>query len=182
MKPIGYGVAVDAGLLGSGRGGEADGNQCQHLILGCGKRGNYGHRSSFDFRRAWWQGKMGRAGRGGGGDLYFGVALLMVLLWGSDETKATLLQALPMLIISAVQRFALTSQIVVLGRIIDWIALEQPSPERSSFWMLHNAFAGLELLNLALGLFLAAKLIIRRQRRSADPGTEAPEGRGRVAG
>ena len=85
-----------------------------------------------------------------------GAALLSILLFGSTEKNFTLLFALLMLLIAVVQRFALTPQMVVLGRAIDWIPIDQPSPERSRFWMLHNAFVGLELLNWALGLFLAA--------------------------
>jgi len=115
-------------------------------------------------------------------ELVIGAALMMVLLFGSSETKGTLLLALLMLGIAVVQRFVLTTQIVDLGRIIDWVPPDQPSPERSSFWLLHNAYVGLELLNLTLGLFLAARLILRRQRRSADQGAEPLDRRGRVAG
>ena len=74
-----------------------------------------------------------------------GAALLLVLLFGSTEKNFSLLLALLMLLIAIVQRFALTPQMVFLGRLIDWIPVDQPSPERSRFWMLHNAFVGLEL-------------------------------------
>lgn len=97
-----------------------------------------------------------------------GAALLLVLLFGSTEKNFTLLLALLMLLVAIVQRFALTPQIVVLGRIIDWIPIDQPSAERSRFWMLHNAFVGLELLNWALGFFLTAKLLFRSRRRGGE--------------
>ncbi|HLY18904.1 MAG TPA: hypothetical protein VKR61_16855 [Bryobacteraceae bacterium] len=100
-------------------------------------------------------------------EIGLGVALLLVLLFGSTETNLTLLLALLMLLIAVVQRFALTPQMVVLGRIIDWVPPGEPSPERSRFWMLHNAFAGLDLLNLMLGFLLTAKLLFRRRRRGA---------------
>lgn len=111
-----------------------------------------------------------------------GAALLLVLLFGSTETNVTLLLPFLMLLIAIVQRFALTPQIVVLGRIIDWVPLGEPSPERSRFWMLHNAFVGLELMNWALGLVLTAKLLFRRKRRVTDPDDEELERRARAAG
>ncbi len=101
-----------------------------------------------------------------------GMALLLVLLFGSSEKNFTLLLALIMLLIAIVQRFALTPQIVFLGRLIDWVPADQPSPERSRFWMLHNAFVGLELLNWALGFILTAKLLFRSRRRTGDEDVE----------
>jgi hypothetical protein len=44
--------------------------------------------------------------------------------------------------------------------------------ERSRFWMLHNAFVGLELLNWALGVFLTGKLLFRRRRRPGEQDAE----------
>jgi hypothetical protein len=92
-------------------------------------------------------------------------AVLVILLFGSTEKNFTLLICLLMLLIAILQRFALTPQIVFLGRIVDWVPVDQPSPERSRFWMLHRAFVGLELLNWLLGFFLTAKLLFRSRRR-----------------
>jgi hypothetical protein len=97
-----------------------------------------------------------------------GVALLLILLFGSTEKNFSLLLALLMLLIAIVQRFALTPQMVFLGRIIDWISIDQPSPERSRFWLLHNAYVGLELVNWALGFLLTGKLLFRSSRRGKD--------------
>jgi len=101
-------------------------------------------------------------------EVSLGAALLLVLIFGSTERNLSLLLALLMLLIVIVQRFALTPQIVFLGRIIDWIPVDEPSSERARFWMLHNAFVGLELLNCALGLLLTAKLLFRSRRRSSS--------------
>ncbi|MGO4880312.1 MAG: hypothetical protein ACLP59_05760 [Bryobacteraceae bacterium] len=95
-----------------------------------------------------------------------GAALLMVLIFGSTERNMTVLTALLMLLIAVVQRFILTPQMVFLGRLIDWIPVDQPAPERVRFWMLHNAYVGLEMLNWALGLFLTARLLFRRRKRN----------------
>jgi hypothetical protein len=104
-----------------------------------------------------------------------GAAVLLVMLFGSTEKNVSLLLCLLMLLIAIVQRFALTPQMVFLGRIIDWIPVDQPSPERSRFWLLHNAFAGLDLLNWLLGLVLMGKLVFRRRRRSVTEGAELLE-------
>jgi len=110
-----------------------------------------------------------------------GATLLLILLFGSTEKNFSVLLALVMLLIAILQRFALTPQMVVLGRIIDWIPVDQASAERSRFWMLHNAFVGLELLNWALGLFLTAKLLFRGRRRGIDRDAELLEPRNRAA-
>lgn len=108
-----------------------------------------------------------------------GAALLLFLLFGSSETKFTLLLALLMLLIVIVQRFALTPQMVVLGRGIDWIPTDQPSAERSRFWMLHGAYVGLEALNWALGFFLTGKLLLRRRKKAQEPYMDLAEDRAR---
>jgi len=108
-----------------------------------------------------------------------GAVLLMILFFGSTEKNVTLMLALLMLLIAILQRFALTPQMVFLGRIIDWIPVDHASPERSRFWMLHNAFVGLELLNWALGFVLTAKLLLpgRRRRVEEDAGLSEPANR-----
>jgi hypothetical protein len=107
----------------------------------------------------------------------FGLALLLVLLFGSSETKVTLLIALLMFLFTVLQRFALTPEMVALGRVIDWVPQGQQSAERATFWLLDNAYVGLELLNFVLGFSLAAKLILRRARRGMDQDLELMEQR-----
>jgi hypothetical protein len=109
-----------------------------------------------------------------------GAALLVVLLFGSSEKNFSLLICLLMLLIAILQRFALTPQMVFLGRIIDWIPADQPSPERSRFWLLHHAFVGLELLNWTLGLVLTAKLLFRSRKRGGDDDADLSERRNRA--
>lgn len=101
-----------------------------------------------------------------------GAALLLVLIFGSTENNFAVLLALLMLLIAILQRFALTPRMVFLGRIIDWIPVDQPSDARTRFWLLHHAFAGLELLNWALGFLLTAKLLFRGRRRGAGQDDE----------
>lgn len=105
-------------------------------------------------------------------EIVLGVVILLILVFGSTENNFSLLLALLMLLVAIVQRLTLTPQIVVLGRIIDWVPIDQPSPERSSFWMLHRAFVGLELLNWAMGFLLTARLLVRRRRHGVSHGAE----------
>jgi hypothetical protein len=109
----------------------------------------------------------------------FGILLLLVLLFGSNETNFTLLLSLLMLLIVLVQRFALTPQIVTLGRIIDFVPIDQPSAERSRFWLLHSTYSGVEVLKWALGFLLTARLLFRRRKKpgEVDPDSDAAERR-----
>lgn len=114
-------------------------------------------------------------------EIGLGGALLMVLLFGSSETNAMLVLPVLMLLIAVAQRFALTPQMVVIGRVIDWVPASEASSDRSRFWLLHNAFVGLDLVNWALGIYLTSKLLFRR-KKSGDPDEEALERRARTIG
>jgi len=113
-----------------------------------------------------------------------GILLLLVLLFGSNETNFTMLMALLMLLIVLVQRFALTPQIVALGRVIDYVPVDQPSAERSRFWLFHSTYSGLELVKWALGFLLTARLLLRSKKKpgEADHDTNGRERRGHAAG
>jgi hypothetical protein len=92
----------------------------------------------------------------------------LTLLFGSTETNFTLLLALLMLLIAVLQRFVLTPEIVILGRVIDFVPATQPSPERSRFWIMHATYSSIEVLKWGLGVVLTAKLLFRRKRRAED--------------
>jgi hypothetical protein len=72
------------------------------------------------------------------------------------------------LLIAVLQRFLLTPEIVVLGRVIDFVPATQASPERARFWIMHAAYSSLEVLKWGLGLVLTARLLFRRKRRAED--------------
>lgn len=97
-----------------------------------------------------------------------GFVLLLTLLFGSTETHFTLLLALLMLLIAVLQRFVLTPEIVILGRVIDFVPAAQPSSERSHFWMLHAAYSISEVVKWGLNIVLTGRLLFRRRRRSED--------------
>jgi hypothetical protein len=99
--------------------------------------------------------------------LGLGLALLLVLLFGTTPDKLMLVLALLMLAIIIVMHFFLTPTITALGRAIDFIPPGTPSLERSRFWTFHGAYSGSELLKLGIGIALAVRLLRRRQRSSS---------------
>jgi hypothetical protein len=102
-------------------------------------------------------------------EVVIGLLLLLLLLFGSIEKNLTLLLALLLLLIALLQRFVLTPEIVVLGRIIDFVPANHPSPERSRFWMMHGVYSGSEVLKWGLNIVLTARLLFRRKRREEEP-------------
>jgi hypothetical protein len=98
-------------------------------------------------------------------EIILGVALFSVLLFGSTETKFSLVLSLLMLLIALAQRLMLTPEIVALGRLIDFLPAGVASADRARFWMLHTVFSGAEVLKWVLGLIITVKLLIRTRRR-----------------
>lgn len=96
--------------------------------------------------------------------LVIGGAVFAIVLFGSQETKATLLLCLLMLMAVAVERLVLTPEIVALGRVIDFVPPQESSPERGRFWLFHSTYSAVELAKWLLGFVLAGKLILGRRR------------------
>ena len=104
--------------------------------------------------------------------LILGLGFFSFLLFGSNETKFSLLLLLMMLLITAAQRLLMTPELSSLGRTFDFIPADVPSVERNRFWMLHSIYTGSEILKWGLGLVLGARLIFHRERRSINTGHE----------
>ena len=96
--------------------------------------------------------------------LGLGVVLFGVLLFGSTESKFSILVCLLMIITVAIQRFLLTPEIVALGRAIDFVPAGESSPERGRFWLMHSTYSAVELAKWLLGFVLAGKLIVGHRR------------------
>jgi hypothetical protein len=105
-------------------------------------------------------------------EIIWGAGLLLYLLFGSTEGKVSLLLVLLMVVLAVLQRLLLTPEMASLGRLASLIPPGEPSSERTRFWMLHNAYFGVELLKWGLGLLLAGRLVWRRRGRSGDSGQE----------
>ena len=92
--------------------------------------------------------------------LGLGIVVFGVVLFGSRESKFSILLCLLMIVAVVFQRFLLTPEIVALGRVIDFLPGGESSPERGRFWLMHSTYSAVELAKWALGLVLAGKLIV----------------------
>src|SRR6266478_3881985 len=93
--------------------------------------------------------------------LALGVALLAAL-WRQGKVLISLAALMFALLLA--ERFYMTPEIIRLGRLIDFVPPAVSSPERDTFWRFHGAYSAVELLKLALGFFLAGRLIFGRKR------------------
>lgn len=102
--------------------------------------------------------------------LVYGFVFFAVMLFGSRESKTILLGSLLLLLIVVVQKFFLTPEVIALGRTTDFLPADVQTPERTRFWVLHNAYTAIEAGKWLLTLLLAGKMIFSRKRsgRSRD--------------
>lgn len=101
--------------------------------------------------------------------LALGAALVAVAWTGLRGGKVFGLAAAAMFALLLAERFYLTPEIVRLGRLIDFVPQAASSPERDVFWKFHGAYSGVELVKLALGFFLSARLIATPPAPGPDP-------------
>jgi len=96
--------------------------------------------------------------------LALGAAFLAVVIaWGGLRERWMVgALALAMLALVLVERFYLTPEIIRLGRLIDFVPQAASSPERDTFWKFHNAYSSVELVKLAIGFFLSARIGLGR--------------------
>ena len=93
-----------------------------------------------------------------------GLALFLLLLFGTLETKFTLLLPLMMIACVAVCHFVLTPEITTLGRLLDFSAM--PLADSRRLWMMERTYTVFTAAEWALGLVLAVKLLLRSRRHS----------------
>lgn len=98
--------------------------------------------------------------------LILGIALFFLLLFGTAETKYTLLLALLMIACVAISHFVLTPEITALGRMMDFTGATVGDSHK--LWMAQHAYAALRLAKWVLGIALACKLLFRSRRRSGQ--------------
>lgn len=91
----------------------------------------------------------------------------LFLLFGTRESKYPLILVLLMLGVVLLQLFLLMPAMNSLGRLTDFLPPNQPSGERSRFWVLHTAYVIIEVLKWALAVLLGTTLV-RRRGRSGD--------------
>jgi hypothetical protein len=96
--------------------------------------------------------------------ILLGSLLLFFMLFGTREDKYSLAVVLLLLILVAVQRFFLTPEVIAIGRTLDFVPPDGNPAERARFWLLHNAYSGVELLKWALTLLIAGRFVVGRHR------------------
>lgn len=99
--------------------------------------------------------------------IVLGAFFFCYLLFGTMEGKFTLLLALIMLIVVAVQRIGISPALGSLGSSMAYLPPDTVAGERAKFWMLHGAYIGMELAKLGLGAIVLTLVLTRS--RSVDP-------------
>jgi hypothetical protein len=99
--------------------------------------------------------------------IVIGIFFFCYVLFGTMEGKFTLLLALTMLILTAVQRIGMSPALSSLGASLDYLPQESIASERAKFWLLHSAYIGVELTKLGLGVIVIA--IVLSRSRAMDP-------------
>jgi hypothetical protein len=72
-----------------------------------------------------------------------------------------------MVVLTLIQRLAISPELAVVGRSMDYVPAEFANQEHARFWLLHNAYLGIDVLKFGLGLVLGA--VAMSSRRSGDP-------------
>jgi hypothetical protein len=104
-------------------------------------------------------------------EVLLGVFFFLFLLFGTGERKFSLLLALLMLLAAVAQRALVTPELVSLGRSLDFVP-SPPAADLARQGAMRVVYFSIELANWALGLLLAAHLVLRRHGRSADAGLD----------
>jgi hypothetical protein len=91
--------------------------------------------------------------------LVCGAVFFVIMLFGSRENKFVLAGILLGLGLVLLQHLVLTPELIALGRLIDFVPPNAPSPDRRQFWVLHNAYSGIEVGKWLVALVLAGKMV-----------------------
>ena len=99
--------------------------------------------------------------------IVLGLLFFSYLLFGTTEGKFTLAISLAMVLLTLVQRLGISPELGVVGRSMDYVPTEFVNQEHAKFWLLHNAYLGVDALKYGLGVVLGAIALSRK--RSGDP-------------
>jgi hypothetical protein len=93
------------------------------------------------------------------------VALTVNLLFATNGHRPTLVICVLLVILVAIEKWYMTPEITYLGRLIDFVRSDLPSPVRSRFWSFHIAFSVMEVVKLLVLAALGIRVIMRSDRR-----------------
>jgi hypothetical protein len=99
--------------------------------------------------------------------ILLGLFFFSYLLFGTTEGKIALALSLAMVFLTLIQRFGISPELGVVGRSMDYVPAEFVSQEHAKFWLLHNAYLGIDALKYGIGIVVGAMAMSRR--RSGDP-------------
>jgi len=96
------------------------------------------------------------------------IAFFFLILLGEKPSRSALALIPAMLAIVLLQHFILTPHIISLGSDLDETPAQgmPNNPNVARFWIFHGFYSGFEILKLLIGIGLASRLMIHRERRS----------------
>jgi hypothetical protein len=94
-----------------------------------------------------------------------GLLLFSILLFGTDAGKYTLALPLLMLLLVALAHWAITPNVASMGKSLDFLPASEHLREEVRFRTFHQAYGGVEILKLILGIVLAGLLAVHRGTR-----------------
>lgn len=114
----------------------------------------------------------------------FGVLFAIVLLFSTNGHRLMMTLAIAMVAVVATQHLTITPRIIEIGRGLDFATIDQMIAERQVYWNYFNFYWGLEIIKLAVGTGLAARLVIsggsgsgvRKRRKKLDTIDDADDG------
>jgi hypothetical protein len=92
-----------------------------------------------------------------------GLSLAFVMLFGNRPPKLCIAICLAMLVLVLVERFALTPEIVRLGRTVEFLPADPKAPARVEFGAYHGAYSIVDLVKILGGFAISFILIVRPQ-------------------
>lgn len=90
------------------------------------------------------------------------------LLFGTGENKFVLGMSLLLIVVVVLQRFLVTPEMTGLGRLLDFLPTDAPSPHRGRFRVLHATYIALEIGKWIVQAAIAAFVISRTRRTSRN--------------
>jgi hypothetical protein len=111
--------------------------------------------------------------------LVLGLLLFGLLLFGTDSGKYTLIVPVLMLLLVALEHYAITPYVALLGRALEMLPGVAKAQDEARFRALHQAYGGIEIAKLLLGMGLSGVMVFtgRARRRKVHKPRPDPSGK-----
>lgn len=97
--------------------------------------------------------------------LGLGLALVLTLVFGTHSGRITLGVCGLLLVLTALQHWLLTPELVATGKALELAFPEELGAERAPFGIYHRVYSGFELAKIGLAAGLSGRLLLYRRRR-----------------